>query len=183
MFEVLNVDGFLTVEQDDQMRTLRGNLVGIPLAAGLGHRVHLGDTDDCAGAIGRVRPLVEDIDLVADLGVGLLRAAAAEEDAAVGIVVGPEFGLDLEILVGGLADEKRGLLALGDLVGAQRTVLHRPVGFADLDPLSHPRAIYKRDPAVGLSQGRAGKLNGIGADQQAGCKCRQVLQDSPPGLS
>ena len=73
MLGILHIGRLLTVQRDDEMRPLRGDLVDVPLAAGLRHRIDLGDIDDRAGAIGRVRPLVEDVDLVAGLGVDNVR--------------------------------------------------------------------------------------------------------------
>ena len=97
--------GFSAVEDDGDLPSLGGDLEGVPFAAGLGHRVHLGEVHDPARAIGRVLALVEDVHLIAgpvgDLG-GLL---AAKEDAAVGVVACPELGVDLGVLVFGLADQ------------------------------------------------------------------------------
>ena len=72
MLGVLHVDGLLAVEHDDEMRALRRDLIGVPLAAGFWHRIDLAHIDDGAGAVGRVRPLVEDVDLVTNLGIDLL---------------------------------------------------------------------------------------------------------------
>src|SRR5205814_4551732 len=97
---VLDVSCLLAVEHDDEMRALRGDLVGIPFARRFRHRINLGDVDNRAGAVARVRPLVEDIDLVADLGVDLVPDVTADENAAIGLLVSPELRLDLKILVG-----------------------------------------------------------------------------------
>ena len=35
---MLNIDGFSTIEYEHQMRAFGGDLVGVPLAAGFGHR-------------------------------------------------------------------------------------------------------------------------------------------------
>src|SRR5450756_3149581 len=94
------------------MRSLRGDFVGVPPAGWLRQRVDRGDVDDRGGAIARIGALVVNIDLIADLGVDLLRLVAADEDAAVGFFVGPELRPDLEILVGVLADEIAGILCL-----------------------------------------------------------------------
>ena len=102
---VLDISGLLAVEHDDEMRALRGDLVGIPFARRFRHRINLGNVDDRTGAIARVRPLVEDVDLIADLGVDLVPDVTADENAAIGLLVGPELRLDLKILVGILADE------------------------------------------------------------------------------
>ena len=62
---VPDVDGFLPVEHHDEMPPIGGDLESVPLAGGLGHRVHFGEIDDRAGAVARVGALVEDVDLVA----------------------------------------------------------------------------------------------------------------------
>src|SRR4051794_34622100 len=179
VFGVLHVDGLLAIEHDDEMRSLRGDLVGVPLAGRLRHRLDFGDVDDRAGAVARIRALVEDVDLVADLGVDLVALIAANEDAAVGFLVGPELGLDLEILVAVLADQIREVLDV-ELVGGQRTVLHLPVGLADLGPVALLRGVEQRDPAVALPGRGAGELKGGGAKQQAGRECRQTLHRISP---
>src|SRR5476649_2569442 len=107
-----DVDRLLAVQDDHEMVALRGDLVGVPLARGLGHRDHLGDVDDGARAVARVGTLVEDVDLVAQRRVDLRRILAADEDAAVHVLVGPEFGVDLEVLVLVLGDEIGGILAV-----------------------------------------------------------------------
>src|ERR1700731_2270348 len=113
------------------MRALRRDFIGVPFAGGFRHRIDLGDVDDGAGSVGWVRPLVENVDLVADLGIDFLRLVAADKDAAIGLFVGPELGPDLEILVGGFGDQVGGILAFYQLVGGERAVFHRPIGFAD----------------------------------------------------
>src|SRR3954447_19197203 len=80
------------------MRALRGDLVGVPLAGGLRHRVDFGDIEDRARSVAWIGPFVVDIDLIADLGVDLGRLVAANKNAAVGFLVSPEFGPDLEVL-------------------------------------------------------------------------------------
>src|SRR5438093_7734579 len=165
------------------MRTLGRDFVGVPFAARLRHRVDLRHIDDGAGAVGRIGPFVEDVDLVADLGVDLRRLVAANEDAAVGVIIGPELGLDLEILVRLLADEIGGILALGDLVRNQRPVFHRPIGFADLGPVAHLGAVDERHPAIALAGRDAGKLKCGRADQQTGRKYRQALHERSPPMA
>jgi hypothetical protein len=153
------------------MRPLRGDLVGIPLAARLRHRIDLGGIHDRAGAIARVRPLVEDVDLIAGLAVDGLRLLAADEDSAIGLVVDPELGADLEVLVGGLGDEIGEILAV-QLVGGQHAVLHRPIGLADLVPVALLAGVDQRDPVV--SERRARRERG-GADHEPGCHHLQVI--------
>jgi hypothetical protein len=155
------------------MRALRGDFIGVPFPGGFRHRIDLGDAHDRAGAVARIRPLVEDIDFVADLGIDLVRLIATEEDAAVGFFVGPELRSDLEVVEGGLADEVGGILTLQQLVGDDRAIFHRPIGFADLVPITHPGAVEQRDPsAFALAGGTAGKLESGGCNQQADRECR-----------
>src|SRR5689334_4695636 len=109
---VLDVNGLLTVQHDHKMRALRRDLIGIPLAAGLRHRDDLGDIDDRAGAVARVRPLVVNVHLVTGLAADALWLLATDEDAAVGIIADPEFGPDLKILICIFGDEISEILAL-----------------------------------------------------------------------
>jgi hypothetical protein len=78
---VVDFRGLLAIENGGDIASLGGNFVGVPLAAGRRHRVYLRVKDNCAGAIGRVLALVEDIDLVTAFGTGHLGTAAAQEDA------------------------------------------------------------------------------------------------------
>src|SRR5262245_8363239 len=55
------------VQHDGQLRAFGGDLIGVPLAAGLGHGRYRGVMDDAAGAVGGVGTLVEDVRLVAGL--------------------------------------------------------------------------------------------------------------------
>src|ERR1700761_9146844 len=112
MGRILCIDGLLTVQRDDEMRSLRRDLISIPFAAGLRHRLALTDIDNRAGAIARVRPLVENIHLVAGFAADALGLFATDENAAVGIIADPEFGADLEVLVCIFGDEIRKLLAI-----------------------------------------------------------------------
>ena len=156
---VAQVDGFLAVEHDGNLPTLGGDLERVPLAAGLRHRIDLGEIDDRAGAVGRILALVEDVHLVAALGAELLRIGTADEDAAVGVVARPELGVDLEVLVLVLGDQVRRLA----LVGNQRAVLDPPVGFADLIPVAHGLAVDQRDPA-GTALAEASGANWMAAN-------------------
>src|SRR5262245_65404743 len=65
---VADVDGLLPVERYGKMPPVGGDFEGVPLAGGLGHRINLGEIDDRASAVGRVRALVEDVHLVTGLG-------------------------------------------------------------------------------------------------------------------
>src|SRR3984893_11895853 len=148
------------------MRPLGRDLIGIPLAAGLRHRIDLGDVDDRAGAVTLVLALVENVPLVAGLATDALRLLTPDEDAAIGVVADPELGLDLKILVGILADEISEVLAV-QLVGNERAVFHRPIGFADLVPVAHLAAVDERDTAIALAGRRVGILKRGSADQEA----------------
>ena len=108
---VVELGGFLAVEDYGDLPSLGGDFVGVPFAARLGHRVHLDEMDDPAGAVGRVLALVENVHLIAGPvgdGRGIL---AAKEDAAVGVVARPELDVHLEVLVFSLGDQMRGGLA------------------------------------------------------------------------
>src|SRR5437763_2309542 len=52
VFCILYIGCLLSVEHDDQMRTLCGDFIRIPLAGGLRHRIDLGDIDDRARTVG-----------------------------------------------------------------------------------------------------------------------------------
>src|SRR5678815_3959857 len=54
---VVHVHGLLSVQDHDEIRAARSDLVGIPFAARLRHRVDLGDVDDAASAVARIGPL------------------------------------------------------------------------------------------------------------------------------
>src|SRR5262249_57787460 len=105
------------------------------------HGLVLGHSDDSTGAVGRVGPLVEDVHLIGGLGGWLLRIAAADEDAAVGVIVDPELGLDLEIPVGFFRNQE----ALA-LVGLDDAVDEPPVCIAHLVPVVEILAVEQRNP-------------------------------------
>src|SRR3977135_4606687 len=58
------VDRLGAVERDVEARSLGGDLVDVPLAAGLQRGRRLGGVDNRAGAVARVGTLVEDVRLV-----------------------------------------------------------------------------------------------------------------------
>src|SRR5262245_43993218 len=154
---VADVDGFLPVERHDEMPAIGGDLVGVPLARRLGHRVDLGEIDDGAGAVARVGALVEDVDLVAGPGADGCGILASNEDAAVGLLVRPELGVDLEVLVRVLGDE----VTAPALVGHERSVLDAPIGLSGAGPITHRLAVGQRDPArASLADRLRRKLNG-----------------------
>src|SRR5437016_860488 len=140
--------GFLAVEQDGKVTPLGRNLHGAPLAPGLGHRVDLGVIDDGAGAVARVGPRVKDVALVAGLGAGLLGVLAADEDATVGIVADPELGVDLEVFVFVLRDQKGSCLGVLLVLGHDRAVLDREIGVAVALPVIKILAVEERNPAL-----------------------------------
>src|ERR1043166_4765440 len=123
------VDGLLAVERHGELRALGDDLIGVPLVRRLGHRHHFGDVDDRAGAVPRVRPLVENIHLVAVFRRQLRRVGAADEDAAVGFGIDPELRLDLEVGEGVLRHQEAVAAE-----GVNLAVDQHPVGIADLAP-------------------------------------------------
>src|SRR5262245_27422478 len=154
---VADVDGLLPVERHDEMPALGGDLVSVPLARVLGHRVDLGEIDDRTGAVARIGALVEDVDLVAGPGADGGGILASNEDAAVGLLVRPELGVDLEVLVRVLADEVTALALVGD----ERAVFDTPIGLARAGPVAHRLAVGQRDPArAGLTDRLRRKLDG-----------------------
>src|SRR5215211_3686278 len=149
--------GFLAVERDGKVAALGRNLHRAPFATGLGHRVDLGVIDDGAGAVARIGPCVVDVALVAGLGSGLLGILAADEDAAVGIVAGPELDVDLEVLVFFLRDQERRGLGVLLVLGHDRAVVDREIGVAVAFPVIEILAVEERDPALaGLGLRRTG---------------------------
>src|SRR5438132_3266230 len=149
--------GLLAVEHDGKVAALGRNLHGAPLATGLGHRVDLGVIDDGASAIARVGPRVEDVTLVAGLGSGLFEVLAADKDAAVGIVADPELGVDLEIFVFVLRDQKGRCLGVLLVLGHDRAVLDREIGVAVALPVIKIVAVEERNPPLaGLGLRRTG---------------------------
>ena len=79
------------------MVALERDLVDVPLAARLGHRLDRRDVNDGARAVGRVLALVEDIRLIAGPVGDLGRIRTAHVDAAVRVVAHPEFDPELEV--------------------------------------------------------------------------------------
>jgi hypothetical protein len=76
-------------------------------------------------------------------GSDLLRVLGADEDAAVGVVVGPELGPDLEVPVRALRHQE----AAFALVGDDRAVLDAPVGVPHALEVIQPLfAIDQRGP-------------------------------------
>src|SRR5215831_8516404 len=168
---VLNVHGLHPVQHDGEVRTLRGDLVGIPPAPRLEHGHGFRDVDDRAGAEARIGALVEDVDLVAGLGADLLRVGVAEEDAAVGVGVDPELRPHLEVGVGILRHEIA--LALVAAVGHDDTVDDSPVRVSDLVPVVHALAVEEHDPARlrrRRRHGRAGAESGGGEPDDEKCQ-------------
>src|SRR5262245_7822982 len=154
---VADVDGLLPVERHDEMPAIGGDLERVPLAGGLGHRVDLGEVDDRAGAVARVGALVEDVDLVAGPGADGGGILASNEDAAVGLLVRPELGIDLEVLVRVLRDEVAALALVSD----DCPVLDAPIGVARGGKVAHRLAVGHRHPArAGLPDRTRRKLNG-----------------------
>src|SRR6476469_3699566 len=142
----------LSIQHDSDVAAVRGHLICIPLAARFRHRTDFDVTRDRAGAIARIRTLVEDIGFVAGAVGYLLRIEATEIDSAIGIIARPEFGAHDEILVRLLAHQIAGLLAR-HLVDDNGAVLDTPVGFADLIPSIEAFAVEQGNPACLLAHG------------------------------
>src|SRR5215510_9946059 len=81
------VDGLLPVERHDECVAFGRDLIDIPFAGGLRHGIDLGQADDRTGAIVRLGALVPDVHLVGVGGCHLGGVGAANEDAAVGVVL------------------------------------------------------------------------------------------------
>src|SRR5207342_1218526 len=85
---VVAVHRLLAVQHDGHAVAARSDLVRVPAVGRLGHGLpDHGDIDDGAGAVARVGALVEDVDLVSVVGAYLVAILAAEENAAVGVLI------------------------------------------------------------------------------------------------
>src|SRR5207247_10809748 len=156
-----------------------GDLEGVPLVGGLGHRVDLGEIDNRTGAIARVRTRVEDVHLIAGPGADGRGIFAADEDAAVGFLVRPELGVDHEVLVRGLGDQVAALALVGD----ERAVLDAPIGLSGRGPAVHGLSIEQLNPArAGLARRLRRKLNGgeAGSEQRNDSRNRAYHDDLLP---
>ena len=149
------VRGLLAVEHDGDLPSLGGDLEGVPFAAGLGHRVHLDEIDDAAGAVGRVLALVEDVDLVAGP-VGDLGGSCSAGRCRCWRRRLPRTRRRAGSPCSCLADQMRGALARR-LVGDDRAVLEPPVGLADPVPFARCLAVEQRDPARAGLAGASGR--------------------------
>lgn len=136
------VDGLLAVEHYGEGRSLGRDLVDVPFARRLRHRIDLADIDDGAGAVFRSGTLVPDVDFVGGLGADFLGVGAADEDAAVHHLVGPEFGAQLEVAVAGLRDEEAVAF-----VGNDRAVFDSPVGVTHFFEIVEILAVEQCHPA------------------------------------
>src|SRR5512134_1372299 len=178
--DIVDFSGLGAVQHDRHLGALRGNLVDIPLSARLDRLEHLAAVHDAAGSVGLVGALVEDVRFVAGLIREVLRLRAAHVDAAVRVVVGPELGPQLEILVRGLGKKEPALAFVGD----DRAALGAPVGVADALEVIHPLlAVDERGPATARYPGgqrrHLGTADG-GKAQGKGCDQRCAFHISPP---
>src|SRR5262245_38446503 len=149
---VLYVGCLGAVQDDGKLRALGGDLKGVPLVAGLGHRIDLGEIDDRPSAITWVRASIEDVDLI---GIGrgdLLRFGAADEDTAVGGGIDPELNPQLKVGVRILRHQK-GATLTDLLVGLHDAVRNCPVGVAQVAPIVEALAVEQRDPPTGSLTG------------------------------
>ena len=96
---VVELRSLLPVEHHGDLSALGGDLESVPFASRFRHWIHLGEIDDQASAVRRIRARVEYIDLVAFLGADRFRVLAAHENAAVGFLIRPELGVDHVVLV------------------------------------------------------------------------------------
>jgi hypothetical protein len=76
---VLDINGFCSVQYDDQVRTLRRNLESIPFAAGLHRCQRLRDINNRAGRVCLIWTLIVDVDFVGIHGRNLLRIFATQK--------------------------------------------------------------------------------------------------------
>src|SRR4029079_12719580 len=112
---VLDIRGLDVVEQDDQMRTPRGDVEQVPAVTGqIFVWLDLCHVDDRASAVLQTAlALVVDIDLVTCLRARLVGILIPYVDAGIGFRSYPNLGPDLEILVGFLRNQKAAAL-VGD---------------------------------------------------------------------
>src|SRR5690606_11478333 len=109
--------------------------------------------------------LIINVGFVGTVSADFFGVGNAEENAAVGGVVCPEFGVDLEIFVGLLADQMSALA----LVGNQRVTFNTPVGIADGIKIVLTLALVDcRDPA----RGRA--VSATGGQQSGRSQCNRM---------
>src|SRR5665213_667555 len=158
------IDGLLSVERHGECRALRGDLIDVPLAGGLRHRIDLADIDDGAGAVGRIGTGIPDVHLIGRGAADLVGIGAANENAAIGFAVDPEFSPDLVIGIALLRDQE----AVAP-VGDDGAVLDPPIGVPDLVEIVEGLAVEQRYPAAiglrggplyGCESGKAGQSQG-----------------------
>src|SRR5436190_14813081 len=118
--------GLAAVQLDRYDGTFRRDDVSVPSAGGFGiGRFDLGEIGHPAGAVIEARrPRVVDVDFVGLCRGDLRRCRDADEDAAIRIGLGPEFGADDEIAVRLLRQQVTGV---GYLVGDNGTTFGTPV--------------------------------------------------------
>src|SRR5262249_5233945 len=152
-----NLGGLLAIEHHGEIAAAGGDLIGVPLAGRLRHRIDLGEIDDCAGAVARIRSLVEYVHLIAGARADHLGIDAVYEDAAVGFLVGPELGIDHVVLVFILGEKKAALALVGD----DGAVLDAPIGLAGLGKAVEALAVEQLSPAgAALGEGALTERNG-----------------------
>ena len=89
-----------TVQLDGDLGAFDVDLDGVPAATGFIGGIRRGDVDQAAGGVVLRRVLILDLAFIgARGGVHHFRVGGAHIDAAVGVVRGPEFRVDLEVTV------------------------------------------------------------------------------------
>src|SRR5262249_1880230 len=73
---VVHVGSLGAVERERELPLIGGDLDRVPLAGGLEPGIGLGEIDNRAGAVGRIRAGVKDVELVAVARADLLRVLA-----------------------------------------------------------------------------------------------------------
>ena len=136
------------------------------------HRRHFGNIDNGAGAIRGIGTCIPDIDFVTGVCADLVRLLAANENAAVGLIVDPDLSPDFHILVGGLCHQVAGNLS-AQKVCLQHALLNSPVGISHQRPLIEVAAAIKQRGPTCVTLTVRGHLRTAAercASKQEGCQ-------------
>src|SRR5689334_2579398 len=147
-FGVVGAGGDDAVHLDGNRRTLRVDLEDTPLVCRLVDRLRRRDVHQAASAVELVGILVPDLHLEsARRGVHLLGIGRAQVNAAIGVVAGPDFRVDFQVLERLLRDQDAGALGRG-LVRHDGTAFASPVGVAEaIEVFEAFFTVDQRDPA------------------------------------